>query len=91
MCQTPSPNAVVALGVETLTCENGVCIDPIVSSLEGKQLATQAGFPTHLASQCLTVVIKLFHGHRFPSTVRFQQMRCSLSSGKFRKTASNLI
>ena len=65
MCQTLSPNAIVAFRVKALTCENCVCIDPIVSSLEGKQLATQAGFFTHLASQCLTVVIKLFHGHCF--------------------------
>jgi hypothetical protein len=65
MCQTPSPNAGIALRVKALTFKNRVCIDPIVSSLEGKQLAAQAGFLTHLASQCLTVVIKLFHGHRF--------------------------
>jgi hypothetical protein len=65
MCQTPSPNATIAFRVKALTGENCVCIDPIVSGLEGKQLATQAGFFTHLASQCLTVVIKLFHGHCF--------------------------
>jgi len=73
MCQTPSPNAVVALGVKTLTCEKGVCIDPIVLSLEGKQLATQAGFLTHLALQCLTVVIKLFHGYRFRQQYDFNK------------------
>jgi hypothetical protein len=65
MCQTPSPNATVAFGVKALTCQNSVRIDPIVLRLEGKQLATQAGFLTHLASQCLTVVIKLFHRHCF--------------------------
>ena len=65
MCQTPSTNAGIALGVKTLTCKNGVCIDPMVFGFEGKQLATKAGFLAHLASQCLTVVIKLFHGHRF--------------------------
>jgi len=73
MCQTPSPNAGIALGVKTLTCKNGVCIDPIVLSLEGKQLAAQAGFLAHLASQCLTVVIKLFHGHRFRQRYDFNK------------------
>ena len=65
MCQTPSANAGIALRVKALTCENRVCIDPIVLSLEGKQLAAEAGFFAHLASQRLTVVIELFHGHLF--------------------------
>jgi hypothetical protein len=34
----------------------------MVFGLEGKQLATKAGFLAHLASQRLTVVIKLLHG-----------------------------
>jgi hypothetical protein len=66
--QTPSPNAAIALRVKAATFENRVCIDPMVLGLEGKQLTTKAGFLAHLASQRLTVMIKLFHGHRFHSS-----------------------
>jgi len=65
MCQTPSANAGIALVVKAATFENRVCIDPMVFCLEGKQLAANAGFLAHLASQRLTVVIKLLHGDRF--------------------------
>jgi hypothetical protein len=75
----PPPNAVMTLRIKALICENCVCIDPIVSSLECKQLATQAGFLTHPASQSLAVVLKLFHDSYFPS------------AAAFRKTASNQI
>lgn len=55
----------MALGIKAATFENRVCIDPMVLGLEGKQLATKAGFLAHLAAQRLTVVIKLLHGDRF--------------------------
>jgi hypothetical protein len=62
LCQTPSANAGIALGVKAATFENRVCINPMVFGLEGKQLTPKAGFLAHFASQRLTVVIKLFHG-----------------------------
>ncbi len=61
--QTPSSNAAMALRVKALTYQDRVRVETVLLPFDSEQLATDAGFFAHLASQRFAVVIKLLHDY----------------------------
>jgi hypothetical protein len=56
-------NAGIALGIEALADKERILVQAVTLRPNRKQLTANAGFLAHLASQRLTVVVKLSHGH----------------------------